>query len=758
MIRLYFSLLLCCLFSSSSFADTKTYRLSDFFEGDSIVRLKGKSNSIDISIPLSSVSEVGDGSLRLEVVSSQALIEKRSFMYVRFNNATIGQIAFDPRRPSLISNIEIPQQLWRAGFNRLTLAVSQHYAEMCVDGSAPELWSEVNVYNSTLTLDSTVAVDDFNLDDLAGFFNPGIGGQRDVQLLTVQNSEGSVVDKTLPLVAQALALRNQYQPLSVSHDYIPDMYQLPEVETENPQSFWNESRIDRFENTAWYLGAGKTQQVHVLVGTEKSLSPLLSDAVINEISGPYLKAERTPAFLAADKTWVPASYRLIVSGESVEDVYTAAKALAVMDDVLNPVSSIVVRSQSQMGAEMLQQTPVLQPGERYSFSDLGVGTEQFKDEGSFVKALTVRLPADFYVPENASVQFLLDFAYGAGVGPGSNMNVNVNGELVHGLYLGDENGESFRDYQLKIPARFFKGGINSIEFQPTMRAPLAGVPCSNVFGSHLLFQLNDSSSIELPEAGHVAVQPDLNLFSETAYPFARYSTAPPSSIYISSDEYLDSALTLAGKLGQVAQSPLLNLAITRDANSNKGSLIVLGTPDALSDIDQDSLVSAVGNTKSWPYRAQNMLYNRVRDIANDKSYRKMRTSGVTVQESDLGEQAVLIAERHPNNSATDTLFLLVAQTPELLNSRINDLTSLSLWGQMAGDFFVWDDNLTPLLVMQVSEKFEVGDADNFWLTTRLWLSNNPWYWLISFMLLVFLVSLLIYLLLRRRNKQVQDSW
>ena len=60
--------------------------------------------------------------------------------------------------------------------------------------------------------------------------------------------------------------------------------------------------------------------------------------------------------------------------------------------------------------------------------------------------------------------------------------------------------------------------------------------------------------------------------------------------------------------------------------------------------------------------------------------------------------------------------------------------------------------------MQVSDKYEVGEADDRWLHLRLWLSNNPWYWLIGFVLVVFVVSLLIYLLLKRRNKQVQDSW
>ncbi len=746
------------LLSFGAVADTNTYRLTEFFGGDGIVRLQGKSNSFDIAIPLTDIHEVSSSSLRLEVTSSKALVERRSLMYVRFNNATIGQIAFDPKRPSLVSDIVIPPELWRAGFNQLTLAVSQHYAAQCVDGAAPELWSEVNVYNSTLRVASDLAVDDLALSHLSGFFNPGLGGQHAATLFTAPDATGTLIERTLPLVAQGLALRNQYQPLSIKHGQIPQGTILPESANAEA-SFWSDERVDAYEQTAWYLDQVQPSDLHVVVGTVEQLSLILSDDTINNIDGAYLAVERTEAFAVGDETQVAPTYRLIVSGQTQDEVYQAAKTLTVMDDALSPVSSIQVLSQSNIQAKQLQRTRVLAPGEQYSLQDLGIASERFVGEGEFSKRISLRLPADFYVPESASVVLQLDFSYGAGTGPGSIMNLSVNGELVHGLYFGDEDGESFRDYQLRIPARYFKGGVNNIDITATMRAPLAGVPCDDVFGSHLSFQVSNSSSITLPDAGHVAVQPDLNLFSETGYPFARYSSAPQGSIYIPARAYLDSALTLAGKLAQVAQAPLLSLSIIEQlSDATSGSLIVLGTPDTLEGVEQESFNAAIGNVKRWPYRLQNELHNRIRDLTDDESYRKMRVTGATVQQSNLGKQGVLLAEKHPISDATDTMFIIAAQSPEYLFQRVNDLISLSLWGQLAGDFFVWDNPLSPELVMQVSEQYELGEANNLWLTARLWLSNNPWYWLVAFVLLVFLVSLLAYVLLKRRNQQIQDSW
>ena len=758
MIKKYLMFIVCLCMPFTLAAQTDTYRLTDFFGGESTVRLQGKSASIDIPIPLSSVTDVDSALLTLEVVSSQALIKKRSQLYVRFNNATIGQIAFDPDRPSLVSEIAIPTSLWRAGFNSLTLAVSQHYAEQCVDGSAPELWSEINAYNSTLKIATSVNEKRFTLDELSGFFNPGIGGQRNVQLYTAREADEQIKYQTLPIVAQALSLRNQYQPLIIEHDSFDDGYVLPQLEdTEN--SFWNDQNVARYERAAWYLKAKQKQPVHILVGTVDALSPVLSDEVINDIDGAFLKAQRTPAFVKDSKVIVPASYRLIVSGTTQEEVLEAAKALAVMDDAINPISQVTVLSQSQMQAETLQRHRILNPDNHYTFQDFGVATTQFRDEGNFTKRVSFRLPADFYVPENASVSLLLDFGYGAGFGPGSVMNVSVNDELVHGLSLNNINGQSYRDYQLRIPARFFKGGTNNLDFAVTMRAPLAGVPCDDIPGSHLVFQLDDSSAIKLPDAGNVAVQPNLVLLSETAYPFARFKSAPSSTIAIPSDDYLDTALTLSAKLAQVAQVPLLNVKIaTGNDITTEGSVIVLGTPESLTNIEQSEFSTAIEATKRWSYRLQNNLYNRVRNLTDDQSFKEMRIDGHTVQESDLGEQAVLTAQAHPVSSQTDTLFIVAAQTPELLQARVEDLVSLSMWGQMAGDFFAWKDGLSPSLIMQVSDKYEVGEADDSWLHLRLWLSNNPWYWLIGFILVVFVVSLLIYLLLKRRNKQVQDSW
>ncbi len=274
-----------------------------------------------------------------------------------------------------------------------------------------------------------------------------------------------------------------------------------------------------------------------------------------------------------------------------------------------------------------------------------------------------------------------------------------------------------------------------------------------------MFQLENTSAIDLPSAGNIAVQPNLAILAEAAYPFARFKSAPVATINAPDNTFLDTALTLAAKLAQVAQAPLLNVQVkVGNTLETDGSIVVLGTPETLTQVEQTEFSTAIEASKRWSYRLQNNLYNHVRTMSEDLSFKEMRVDGHTVQESDLGNQAILTAQRHPSSAQRDTLFIMAAQTPEILHMRTLDLVSLSMWGQLGGDFFAWKDNLAPSLVMQVSDKFEVGEADDIWLHMRLWLSNHPWYWMIGFIIIVVLLSAVMYTLLKRRNKQIQDSW
>ena len=171
----------------------------------------------------------------------------------------------------------------------------------------------------------------------------------------------------------------------------------------------------------------------MVVGTASSLRPFLSEQTFNQIGDAYLGIESTPAIVVDDKVLVPARQRLIVSGTNEGQVQRAATTLALMDDALNPDPFILIDGFQTASNQVPLVADTLTPGESYSFQDMGDGGAEYRGETATTKRVEFNLPADFYVPENATVTLLLDFAYGAEFGQGSMMNVLINGKLVHGL-------------------------------------------------------------------------------------------------------------------------------------------------------------------------------------------------------------------------------------------------------------------------------------------------------------------------------------
>lgn len=762
--RIITSFLLVLLLVTSAHAEKISTKLSDFYVGESIVQLRGIQSEVQLSVPLSTSVDIVEATIELDINNSIALIQNRSILNVRFNNATIGQIALSPERPRQRASVRIPESLWRNGFNALTLAVGQHYAEQCETGIAPELWTEVNLYNSTLSVTTARRSTAPTLRALSSFFNPGLGGQRLVTIVTAEEASSTIKDKALPLVAQGLALRNQYQPLLVKHNHISsDAFEgaLGSVQ-ERLLSWWADEGLliddadlrKRLLATSWYEDA-VANAIHVVVGKAGTLETLV--AFDTEIKGPHLFVETTPALTIENQVIVPSHTRLIVSGVSDDDVLAAAALLAVMDDELNPgVDATLVSNKLSVDVDT-KKRPILQSGTSYSFSELGSGSVQFRGENQFYHAVTASLPADFYVNESATFAIDLDFAYGSGFGVGSVMNVLLNNKLVHGLTLSNPNGQSFKNYRLNVPARTLRGGKNLITFDLAMRAPLAGVPCDEVGGNHLLFQLFDSSSIDIPSAGAVAVQPNLKLFSETGFPFVAMNR-DTSNIYISDEALRSSALTLVGKLAQVHGTPLSNVVVTTQSydKATTGD-IVLSTLDTDARISQHAISLTLGETHQWPYRLQNHLHNIVRN--DEKESSSLRVPETTEQISDIGSMAVLLAApEQVDTNLPGASLQIVTKTPSLMDDRLSDLISLSLWGQLAGDTFVWDSAEQPLLAMQIHSKYVVGEARSTWLTIRLWLTNHPWYWLVMVVAFCLLLAVIVYRMTQRRYRAVSEQW
>jgi hypothetical protein len=155
---------------------------------------------------------------------------------------------------------------------------------------------------------------------------------------------------------------------------------------------------------------------------------------------------------------------------------------------------------------------------------------------------------------------------------------------------------------------------------------------------------------------------------------------------------------------------------------------------------------------------QNNLQNSLESGLKEAPGHLMKVEGVTLQASTLGDLGVLIMKENPTSTETGSLMIIAAETTEIMQQRVTDLVSLSLWGQLAGDFFAWSNSDTPDLVMRVSSKFEIGEPVSQWLAFRMWLSNHPMYWIIAILIFLLIGSITSYQALKKRNKDIESSW
>ncbi|RBW46743.1 cellulose biosynthesis cyclic di-GMP-binding regulatory protein BcsB [Psychromonas sp. B3M02] len=749
-VRLLTLLLIAFLSLPAQAKTSNEFRLSEFYGGNSLLRLNGERPVQDLGITLSPLLAVSSATLHLKATSSITMLQERSILNVRFNNVTIGQITLNPNKPNLQADVRIPSELWRPQYNTLTFAASQ-YVDRCQDSNAPDLWSEINLYNSYIAFETTKVINQLNLQKLSDFFNPGIGGQHQAQIFTLDNKqENDIVNKyAIPAVAQALALRTQYQSLHID-------YQNIESKAADTKSIVQPISESKYRQSSWYITDKKADDIHVLIGTKNSLQQALSEKTLEEINGPYLRIEKTPAVIIEGEELVASHIRLIVSGLSEQDVVRAATTLAYMDDRLNPDQSINVHS-TVNNAFIPQQQVTLQPGKSYTLSELGVTAINFNGPGLLTKKIEIRLPADFYASETDTVELTLDFSYGAGYEDGSTFNITVNGKVIHGLKLDKKDGDFYHNYTLSIPARLFDGGKNELAFHVNQNSIQLIGECRSVNGDYLHFQLDTDSKIELPTAAHLARQPDLRLLGQTGYPFAQYQTQDDTGIYITQATMRSAALTMAGKLAQSSGNLIPNLYVEMGIPTTlTDTAMVLATPKDLSAELYSDLSTAITDSKRWPYRLQNKLYNRV--TANDNQNLQPNTAaGFTTQQSTLGDFSLVLATKNPVADKTGTLFIIAAETTERLTERISELVQGPLWSQLAGDFFAWDNAKSPLIVMQVSSAYMLGATDS-WTALGAWGTNHPWYLLLIIVAIVFMFMVFTWLLLKRRHQKIKEDW
>jgi cellulose synthase (UDP-forming) len=720
-----------------------TQRLAELIPLPGPLTLRNSSSDYTVFVPLSPRASVAEARLHLEFTNSISLLPDRSQLRVSVNELIIAQLPLRPESPSATAEIAIPTALLEPGYNRLKLSVAQHYTLECEDPSAPELWTQIDTDRSTLAVRAVLRAFAPKLSELDQIFDRKLWGPYSLTIVTPATEPDYTHLHWGSLAAQGVALRLDYKPLELRHRAA----QLRQRdEPANP--------TERFPTLEQETLSGRDA---ILIGTKAELSPFLTPAMLEEITGAYLSI----APLDVD----PGRTMLVISGISNHDVTMAARAFTHLSFPMPDSRSMRVSDlQVPTVPAYTARNGVYENG-TYSFSQFGLTTTTMKGLSSDKATLEVWVSPDLFSAAERDVELNLHLSHGAAFRPDSVLNIFLNGRFENVLHFVQEAGAIYRGYQLKIPLRSFRAGKNTLVFQPEMM-PLITGNCQAVNQQNLLVTLFDDSTISLPPAEHFVRLPDLSLFSRTGFPFTVAAHGDDLALQVASKDSatLAAAWMLMARLAQVTGTPLTNTEQSFRAIDEPRHLLLVGPKDAL---DRSLLIGAPAQfgaearapfpsllspqpdnkSRSWWQR----LVDRLARLSDPKKASDEQLHVDIAYQAELGRIALAMEHESPLHPGK-TITTITASNPSALERGVAALIQPKLWDGLQGDLAVWMPDSESVRAQRAGTNYYHGSVGPITRAQFLF-SRSPWTWLCALITLVALLALVTWRLLKRFRRK-----
>lgn len=717
--------------SLSAAIQSTTAPISQYMTSNEPLMLRHADGKYNFSVPISDRVEPLSATLSLALTNSNLLQGNRSQIAVFVNDYVVGQLKLDPVNNHTLAKFEIDREYLKPGYNKISFIAAQHYTESeCEDWSAPELWTHIDTVKSTFTLNYEAAEVRETLAALNELINDRVGSYP----LTILRGDTAISDHYLywgALIGQAAKLRLKYVPLQLEEKSIT-------ASGDNSQGFAIDP--EQLKNDA------------ILVGSKAQIGNLIPPKISEAIQGPYLGIFRQDH----DKT----HFILVVSGNNDEQVTAAAQALALLNGRFPDQQQSVFQAPLLPSDASLLAPGVVTPGNAYQFKQLAY-LDQLQETGE--ASLELRLPADLYSTEDSRVTLNLNLAYGAAMRNDSVINIDLNDTFVNAIHLKEAEGAHYQNYQITLPLRSFRPGLNRLKFKAELTPSVSG-QCTYVQRNNLVAQLYPDSTISFPEAGHVAQLPDLKLFADTGFPLAQNASAKATVFKLldTSSDSIAATWQLIATLAAQQQTPLFDIRITQGDMPDADNVVLIGKLGGIAQAEKlfaDAPVK-LGESTRFPYSfkqqhqaSEESMLERLDRLffGNAPKPEPVQISQANValsQTGGLGEQFLLMS--YPHAKGNGVVLALLGGDHNSLSQGLRVLESPALWNQLQGNVFLWD-NQAHFDWQREGATMTLGDG-NLRLTLTMHFSKHPWQWLFIVVLTLVLAAWVTHKLLNQYQR------
>jgi len=718
-----------------------------FLTGDANpIELRGASAEQLIAVPVSPRLKITEAVLDITYTNSISLLP-RSQLAVTLDKRVLAQFPIRASQPDNAARLSLPIDNLAPGYRSLGFRAAQHYSNECEDGAAPELYSQVDARRSVLRIKATRRAVQPSLARLDEIFDKRLwSNQFSLDILSAEAETSADILDAASLVTQGAALRLDFLPMRVAY-----------------------AKAQRADKTQAMLGNNKANLPGltlpagdgdvILIGTRDSLTPLISDALLQRISGSFI------GIYPADSD--PTRAVLVVSGMNIHQVKEAATVLALRNIALPERSEIsIAELLMPKGYTRTLLTQCAEP-DCVSFSDL-----KFKNatmHGMYPKPVELNFWAfpEMFSPQQRTFNANLNYAYGAGFDKKSALNVMLNGQFIQALHLGDVAGDQVRGAKLKIPIAALQQGRNVLSFRPTVIGQDVGGACVPIFTEHLFVSILNDSRIELPKMDGFIRLPDLNIFSRAVLPYSQKTDGLGTGLlFLSTDEHtVSAALTLMGKLAQINESALSGIkAITNQgALGGLQDLIAVGAAPNLTAAFKDE-VSAFLPKVHWQTTQLGTttpgIQNGFLDWLSHPTESALKlaqgrpiNAEVTLSEG-LGQSSAAVQFQSNRTKGTVTLF--TAADSRLLQAGLDRLVHHTTWSELEGNGMLWDAAGDGIGNSYPSTHYLLGNAPKS-ATLPLFLGNRQWLTVGIALLAILALAVVTWLILRRRAVRMKAA-
>ncbi len=720
------------LIATAAKAETITLPLFDIYPVEA-VELRCVDSKYDIQLPIPSRWKVNRATLKFKYVNSASILKQNSQLVVRLNGSPLAQMKLDPFETEAEAEIELPRLLLQSGYNHMSFQVSQHYATQCESPCAPELWTRLNLDQAQVTFDYELVDVPERVSAVANFlFDPKSPLSKPIHIISESRSE-----KMLSfggIVASGVATRFEYKPtqFSTSDDVL--------------------------------LGHD-----NILVGTKAFVEAFLAKRDIEiDIDSPTIKVLPVPVpyiddtFSGEERVVYHRDKKhalLVISGIDEKQVQLAVESFDILSIPFPDSQTMKVYEFNLPEIGLYSGKHMLVPDRKYPFKKLNFNTYTYLGFAAGHQNIAFRLPPDFHIKPNQYVVVSLNFAYGAGFRNDSVFNVLLNGKHIAAIHLDNPKGGIVSDYEISLPTYLFQGGTNTLDFAPVL-TPQVTETCGFVQSDNLFLTLFDSSTLEFPAMPHRIDMPRLDLMFVNGFPFTRWPDGYDSWIHVTSldDDTVAAAYNMIGMLSQKNGYPLISGIISPALPDNyHGELMVIGE---IEKIPPYLMAGAPLKVDKDRYRVPYPVFS---------SWDDKTSIAFSTQSSDMSLDKGLLMQFESPSAKGRSVVMITGKSSTAVEHMSRALLKTSVQGAATGDLvmvdFIYDENHAELTgdywryattSVRTGKKYVTGKSGKI-DELEATLAANPLYYWGALVAVLFFISLLAYVLLRRyRYKRLKE--